>query len=77
MASAHPEKPPLPYWLVAFSYKVFGVNEFATRVPMVLSVLLLGVLAFCRGGARSVSEQEFMLPCLSTRALEFTFSRAF
>lgn len=41
------EKPPLPYWLVAFSYKIFGVNEFATRVPMVLSVLLLGVLAFC------------------------------
>jgi 4-amino-4-deoxy-L-arabinose transferase-like glycosyltransferase len=40
------EKPPLPYWLVAFSYKIFGVNEFATRVPMVLSVLLLGVLAF-------------------------------
>ncbi len=40
------EKPPLPYWLVAFSYKFFGVNEFATRVPMVLSVLLLGVLAF-------------------------------
>ncbi|MFY9908519.1 MAG: glycosyltransferase family 39 protein, partial [Candidatus Sulfotelmatobacter sp.] len=39
------EKPPLPYWLVAFSYKLFGVNEFATRVPMVLSVLLLGVLA--------------------------------
>ncbi|MGB8114307.1 MAG: glycosyltransferase family 39 protein [Candidatus Sulfotelmatobacter sp.] len=43
------EKPPLPYWLVAFSYKLFGVNEFATRVPMVLSVLLLGVLAFCWG----------------------------
>ncbi len=41
------EKPPLPYWLVAFSYKLFGVNEFATRLPMVLSVLLLGVLAFC------------------------------
>jgi 4-amino-4-deoxy-L-arabinose transferase-like glycosyltransferase len=40
------EKPPLPYWVVAFSYKLFGVNEFATRVPMVLSVLLLGVLAF-------------------------------
>lgn len=43
------EKPPLPYWLVAFSYKVFGVNEFSTRLPMVLSVMLLGVLAFCWG----------------------------
>jgi 4-amino-4-deoxy-L-arabinose transferase-like glycosyltransferase len=50
------EKPPLPYWLVAFSYKVFGVNEFATRVPLVLSVLLLGVLAF-RWGRRAFGER--------------------
>jgi 4-amino-4-deoxy-L-arabinose transferase-like glycosyltransferase len=41
------EKAPLPYWLVAFSYRIFGVNEFATRLPMALSVLLLGVLALC------------------------------
>jgi 4-amino-4-deoxy-L-arabinose transferase-like glycosyltransferase len=38
------EKAPLPYWLVACSYEVLGVNEFSTRVPMVLSVMLLGVL---------------------------------
>ena len=43
------EKPPLPYWLVAISYKVLGVNEFSTRLPMVLAVMLLGVLAFCWG----------------------------
>jgi 4-amino-4-deoxy-L-arabinose transferase-like glycosyltransferase len=43
------EKPPLPYWLVAISYKVFGVNEFSTRLPMVLAVMLLGVLGFCWG----------------------------
>lgn len=41
------EKPPLPYWLVAFSYQAFGVNEFSTRLPMVLSVMLLGLLAVC------------------------------
>ena len=28
------EKAPLPYWLVALSYHIFGVNEFATRLPM-------------------------------------------
>jgi len=39
------EKAPLPYWLVAFCYRIFGVNEFASRLPMALSVLLLGVLA--------------------------------
>ena len=43
------EKAPLPYWLVAFSYKILGVNEFSTRLPMVLSVMLLGVLALCWG----------------------------
>jgi hypothetical protein len=39
------EKAPLPYWLVAISYHLFGVNEFATRLPMALAILLLGVLA--------------------------------
>ncbi|MGO8794768.1 MAG: ArnT family glycosyltransferase [Candidatus Sulfotelmatobacter sp.] len=38
------EKAPLPYWLVAFSYKILGVSEFSTRLPMVLSVMLLGIL---------------------------------
>lgn len=43
------EKAPLPYWLVAFSYRIFGVNEFGTRLPMVLSVMLLGLLGFWWG----------------------------
>lgn len=43
------EKAPLPYWLVVASYYLFGINEFATRLPMALSVLLLGVLAVAWG----------------------------
>lgn len=43
------EKAPLPYWLVAASYHIFGINEFSTRLPMALSVLLLGVLAVVWG----------------------------
>jgi 4-amino-4-deoxy-L-arabinose transferase-like glycosyltransferase len=43
------EKPPLPYWLVVGSYSLFGVNEFATRLPMALSVCLMGVLALVWG----------------------------
>jgi 4-amino-4-deoxy-L-arabinose transferase-like glycosyltransferase len=50
------EKAPLPYWLVAICYHVFGVNEFATRLPMALSVLLLGWLALC-WGRRAFGEQ--------------------
>ncbi len=43
------EKAPLPYWLVAESYRLFGINEFSTRLPMALSILLLGILAFVWG----------------------------
>ncbi|HEY6766769.1 MAG TPA: glycosyltransferase family 39 protein [Candidatus Sulfotelmatobacter sp.] len=43
------EKAPFPYWLVAFSYRLFGVNEFAARLPMALSVMLLGLLALVWG----------------------------
>lgn len=43
------EKAPLPYWLVAVSYKIFGVNEFGTRLPMVLSIALLGWMALLWG----------------------------
>ena len=39
------EKAPLMYWLVAMSYRVFGVNEFATRLPTVLAMFLLVLLA--------------------------------
>ena len=39
------EKAPLMYWLVAFSYSAFGVNEFATRLPTILAMLMLTLLA--------------------------------
>jgi 4-amino-4-deoxy-L-arabinose transferase-like glycosyltransferase len=39
------EKAPLMYWLIAFSYRLFGVNEFATRLPTVVAMFLLVVLA--------------------------------
>ncbi len=37
------EKPPLYYWLVIYSFKFFGVNEFAARFPSAL-LGILGVL---------------------------------
>ncbi len=40
------EKPPLPYWLVALDYKVFGENVFATHLPNVLAVLGCAWLAW-------------------------------
>ena len=35
------EKPPLIYWLIAISYKVFGVHDWAARVPIALSAIAL------------------------------------
>jgi len=34
------EKPPLFYWVVAFSYKLFGVTEFSFRLPNAIFALL-------------------------------------
>src|SRR5271163_1780772 len=40
------EKPPLPYWLVAIDYHLFGYNVFATHLPLTLAVLGLAILAW-------------------------------
>ena len=43
------EKPPLPYWLVAVSYRIFGQNTFATHLPNALAMLGLAWLAWAWG----------------------------
>jgi len=47
------EKAPLMYWSVALSYKIFGVSEFSSRLPialatlgLILAAMLLGTFAF-------------------------------
>ncbi len=51
------EKAPLMYWAVALSYKIFGVTEFATRLPLAIGAMLLvaAVYFFGRwmGGGRA------------------------
>jgi 4-amino-4-deoxy-L-arabinose transferase-like glycosyltransferase len=76
------EKAPLPYWLVAFSYKIFGVSEFSTRVPMVLSVMLLGLLGVC-WGRRAFGERTgiyaglFIYTCAGVYSRVFLFQKCF
>jgi 4-amino-4-deoxy-L-arabinose transferase-like glycosyltransferase len=38
---AYLEKAPLPYWIMAASYAVFGVHDWAARLPFALGTLLL------------------------------------
>jgi 4-amino-4-deoxy-L-arabinose transferase-like glycosyltransferase len=40
------EKPPLPYWMVAVDYHLFGYNTFAAHLPMTLGVLACAILAW-------------------------------
>jgi 4-amino-4-deoxy-L-arabinose transferase-like glycosyltransferase len=40
------EKPPLPYWVIAGTYKIFGQNTFATHLPNALAMLGLTWLAW-------------------------------
>ncbi len=46
--NCHPrfEKPPLLYWLMALSFKLFGVNEFAARLPSGLAALGTAIITY-------------------------------
>ena len=38
---AYLEKSPLIYWMMAASYKIFGVHDWAARLPLAIAVVLL------------------------------------
>lgn len=40
------DKPPLIYWLIAFAYKLIGVNEWAVRLPSAFSAIALCCFGF-------------------------------
>ena len=53
---AYLDKPPLMYWLVAISYKLFGVNEASARLVPAICVHLT-ILAIYLLGRRSIGER--------------------
>jgi len=72
------EKAPLMYWSVAASYKLFGVNEWSTRFPLMLGVLAMILATYGLGrrmfGARGGLDSAVVLatalgPYLFTRFL--------
>src|SRR5579871_3405602 len=46
---AYLEKSPLKYWLIAISFKIFGVHDWAARLPVALSAVVLCWLVFRMG----------------------------
>src|SRR6266576_5854678 len=49
------EKAPLMYWTVAASYELFGISDWSTRLPLMLTVLAL-LLATYSVGKRAYGE---------------------
>jgi len=43
------EKAPLMYWSVALSYKMFGVSDWSTRLPLMLGVLAMLLATYSLG----------------------------
>jgi 4-amino-4-deoxy-L-arabinose transferase len=58
-AETHLAKPPLTYWLIAGSVKLFGRNEWAVRLPYALAFLLTGLLVFDLAGALGIATPRF------------------
>jgi len=70
------EKPPLMYWLTAASFKIFGVNEFALRLPTALAVIAL-VCAVMLIARRASGERAAIIAglCASCSAGTYLFTR--
>jgi 4-amino-4-deoxy-L-arabinose transferase-like glycosyltransferase len=46
---AYLEKSPLIYWMMAGSYKIFGVSDWAARLPVAISAIVLALLTAAFG----------------------------
>jgi len=72
------EKAPLPYWLVALSFRVFGFSSFAAHLPQAIAVLLLALLGY-QWAARAFDARAAFYTGLAvlTSAGVFLFTRIF
>lgn len=69
-------KPPLTYWLIGFSYKIFGASYGAARVPGVIAALCtLGVIYFLGFRFGGVREGVLAAAMLATSYLFLSFAR--
>jgi Dolichyl-phosphate-mannose-protein mannosyltransferase len=73
---AYLEKPPLIYWLIAGSYRILGVRDWAARLPIALSAIALCILT-AAFGAWAFGKREGLYAglCMSTCVGLFLFTR--
>jgi len=73
---AYLEKSPLKYWLIALCYKIFGVHDWAARLPVSLSAVILCWLVFRMGAwAFSIRAGMWAGLALATCVGLFLFTR--
>ena len=72
------EKAPLPYWLVALCFKLFGFNTFAVHLPQAIAVALLALLGH-RWANQAFGARTAFYTAISvlTSAGVFLFTRIF
>jgi 4-amino-4-deoxy-L-arabinose transferase-like glycosyltransferase len=70
------EKSPLVYWLMAISFRIFGVHDWAARIPIALSCVLLSLVVL-RMGEWSFGKDAGLYAglCMVTCAGLFLFTR--
>jgi len=67
------DKPPMYYWLVAASYKIFGMNEFAARFPSAILAVACTLVVYLFG-RRLFNERAGMIGALVlTTSIEFFY----
>lgn len=69
-------KPPASFWLTALSMKVFGINEFAARLPHVLGGIGIGYLTWYLARQRSAEEGVYAPVLLGGSLLFFVSAGA-
>jgi 4-amino-4-deoxy-L-arabinose transferase-like glycosyltransferase len=65
------DKPPLEYWAMMASYRVFGVNEFAARLPSVLFSAGTVLLIFFFGSRMWGGEVGFLASLIMLTSVHF------
>lgn len=70
------DKPPLLYWMIASFYKVFGVHDWAARLPVALSAIALCLIT-CAFGTWAFGRRAGFYAglCLATCIGLFLFTR--
>jgi 4-amino-4-deoxy-L-arabinose transferase-like glycosyltransferase len=70
------DKPPVVYWMMAASYRIFGVHDWAARLPLALAVVLLCWVTY-RFGRWAFDEEAGLYAgiALATSAGLFLFTR--